>query len=607
MKYSRTKDLVSIIVTNYNNENYIVECLDSLIYQSYMNTEIIIIDDFSTDNSVILIKDWIARRSEDEKKKIKLIENAKNMGFAGAVTVGLYLAQGEYIAMQDGDDISRVDRIEKQVNFLKDNNDIMLVGCNYYVFEDSVVNAKKLPNFVVYGKENIKEEFAKGKSPVCFGTILFKGSVFDDIGGLTRRLDGAEDYEFISKALFLGIDNLKDNLYYYRLHENQRSKEFYDGSKKNKVSKDKLSVLLVLDSFNIGGTETHVLSLAKELINQQIKVTILSGGGPLGEEFKKLNCKIYNMDFPVVTPTDEDGILNFTNKISMVVKAEDINLIHAHQSTSGSLSLEVAKKINIPCIFTIHGMYYHDIANSYLKKADRIISVSIPSYEWLLNFNINSIVIPNGIIYDDFSNKNYGDLRSSFNISPDSILAIYCSRMAWGKIKVCENLIRVVRDLRKNEDINYEALIIGDGPGYKELKAAADRANKIMGKEIIHLAGNQLDVTKYYSAGDCIIGTGRVAIEGMAAGKKVIATGNSGYYGLINKDNFYDAWSTYFGDHGFRLENNAMYLYEDMRNYYLLKDKYDEDINDVYDISKKIFDISEVTKQIIDVYLDVLR
>ena len=50
-----------------------------------------------------------------------------------------------------------------------------------------------------------------------------------------------------------------------------------------------------------------------------------------------------------------------------------------------------------------------------------------------------------------------------------------------------------------------------------------------------------------------------------------------------------------------------MYLYEDMRNYYLLKDKYDEDINDVYDISKKIFDISEVTKQIIDVYLDVLR
>ena len=173
------------------------------------------------------------------------------------------------------------------------------------------------------------------------------------------------------------------------------------------------------------------------------------------------------MDFPLVTPTDKATILNFTNKIARVIKAEDINLIHAHQSTSGSLSLEAAKKLNIPCIFTIHGMYYQDIANSYLKKADKIISVSIPSYEWLLNFNVNSIVIPNGIIYDDFSNKDSDDLRSKNNISPDSTLAIYCSRMAWGKIKVCENLIRVVRDLRKNENINYEALIIVGGPGYK--------------------------------------------------------------------------------------------------------------------------------------------
>lgn len=52
MKFSRIDGLVSIVISNYNNENYILECLDSILNQSYENIEIIIVDDKSTDNSV---------------------------------------------------------------------------------------------------------------------------------------------------------------------------------------------------------------------------------------------------------------------------------------------------------------------------------------------------------------------------------------------------------------------------------------------------------------------------------------------------------------------------------------------------------------------------
>lgn len=223
----RKKNLVSIVVSNYNNENYIEECLNSLIRQTYKNIEIIIVDDCSTDNSRNVIESWISKRTNEEKSKIKFLKLIENTGFSGAVTAGMYLAKGEYIAMQDGDDLSKDNRIEIEVNHLKNNKDIKMVGCNYSIFSHSINEEILVPNNVVFGRDKIKEDFANGNSPVSFGTILFRGEVFDEIGGLTRKLRGAEDYEFIAKSLVYGIDNLNLVLYLYRKHEKQRSKKYY--------------------------------------------------------------------------------------------------------------------------------------------------------------------------------------------------------------------------------------------------------------------------------------------------------------------------------------------------------------------------------------------
>ena len=521
----------------------------------------------------------------------------------------MYLAKGEYIAIQDGDDISHNKRIETQVKYLQDNNDIMMVGSNYSVFRNYIEEAKTVPNFVVYGKTKIEEEFGNGNSPVSFGTILFKGEVFDKVGGLTRKLEGAEDYEFIAKSLIYGINNINEPLYYYRSHKDQRSKQYYskEAKKKDKVYKETLSVMLVLDKFNIGGTETHVLTLAKQLIDEGIKVTVVGGYGPLDNEFRKLKCKIYNLNFPLEIERDENKKISFLDDINNIIEAEDINLIHAHQSSSGSLALEAGKKLGIPCIFTVHGMYYYDILNSALKQADTVISVSIPVYKWLLKYDINSVVVPNGISFRNYMNSQSDFLRSIYDMDQDSLGIIYCSRMAWGKIQVCKNLITVIRDLRKKDNIKYDGIIIGDGPGYLELKKFADSVNNELGQEVIHFTGSQIDVNKFYMAGDCVLGTGRVAIEAMAAFKKVIAAGNSGYYGFTTSENFKEAWSTYFGDHDYKFDNDPKYLYEDMKEYYLNKEYYDKDIYDLYDKSRVLFDIFKVTSELIDIYIDAFN
>lgn len=606
MGNNRIKGLVSIVVSNYNNGKYVKQCLNSLINQSYKNIEIIIVDDCSTDNSVKLIKAWINRRSSREKNRIKFLKMPQNIGFSGAVTVGMYLAQGEYIAMQDSDDVSHKNRIKLQVKYLEENQDIMMVGSNYYVFEDDINKARVEPNFVVYGKNEILEDFAQGRSPVCFGTILFKGSIVDEIGGLTRKLAGAEDYEFIQKSVINGIDNIEKALYFYRSHEGQRSRIYYPNcsAEKDKINKKELSVLLVLDKFNIGGTETHVLTLTKQLIKDGIKVTVVASDGPLAQEFEKLNCKIYNIDFPLSIEMDSTKRNNFLNEIYNIFELEKISVVHAHQSSSGNLVVEAAKKMNIKSVFTIHGMYYYDILGNTLKIADSVISVSIPVYRWLLKFGINSIVVPNGIAYKNYANNTSQLLRRKYNISRDTMCITYCSRMAWEKINVCKNLITVVRDLRINENIKYEAVIVGDGPGYKELKALGDEINKELKEEVIHFTGNQIDVNKYYVGSDCVLGTGRVAIEAMAASKKVIAGGNSGYFGLITSENFNEAWQTYFGDHDFKVKNDAIYLYNDMKKYYLDKRNYDKDIYEIYKKSKELFEIGKVIKKLIDIYTE---
>ena len=112
---------ISVVVAIYNVEKYLEKCIQSIIFQTYKNIEIILVNDGSTDNSLNICKKY---KSEDSRI---IIINQENQGVSVARNNGIDRASGEYILFVDGDDYLRTDIIEKLLNNA-DDNDIIAVN-----------------------------------------------------------------------------------------------------------------------------------------------------------------------------------------------------------------------------------------------------------------------------------------------------------------------------------------------------------------------------------------------------------------------------------------------------------------------------------------------
>lgn len=159
---------ISIIVTVYNAEKYISECLESILKQTYQNIEVIIVNDGSTDNSENILRKFKQRNPN----KIILI-NQKNQGVYNALRNGLDNVTGDYLIIIDNDDyFINNNSIELLYNSIKKNNTDLAVG-NVMFFKDETNDLKNLTN---YPNEvcNVDKEFDK----LCYRSVLWSSKLF---------------------------------------------------------------------------------------------------------------------------------------------------------------------------------------------------------------------------------------------------------------------------------------------------------------------------------------------------------------------------------------------------------------------------------------------
>lgn len=171
-KPENKEPLVSVIITMYNVENYLMNSVNSVLNQTYKNIEIILVDDKSIDRTNNVAKIFVKNYPD----KIKLLCNDKNYGTYISSNCGILEAKGEYITKLDSDDIYSKNKIKLQVNELEKNKNLIACCCKM--------------NRIHYITKNVMS------SRLSECTYMFRNSIFEKIGYFDSVRFGA-DTEFI--------------------------------------------------------------------------------------------------------------------------------------------------------------------------------------------------------------------------------------------------------------------------------------------------------------------------------------------------------------------------------------------------------------------------
>lgn len=124
--------LISVIVPVYNVENYLRQCLDSIIRQTYQHLEIILIDDASTDTSTAICQEYV-----NKDKRIRMIRVPSNLGVSNSCNLGLENMTGEFVTFVDSDDYLNTDMIEQLYQLAITEQADIVLGDYYRFIEEN--------------------------------------------------------------------------------------------------------------------------------------------------------------------------------------------------------------------------------------------------------------------------------------------------------------------------------------------------------------------------------------------------------------------------------------------------------------------------------------
>lgn len=218
MKLKEKKQpLISVVMPVYNAGDFLVDSIKSILNQTYKNFEFIIVNDDSTDNSFEIIKAFAKK-----DKRIKFLKNKTNLGVSKTVNKAILKAKGDYIARMDADDIAMKNRLSLQLNFLQKNKNTVALGGQCILIDKNnlIIGNKKFPTkFSDIYKYIFK--FVPVQQPTL---MIAKKRLPKNFEFYTDGMNTAEEIELYFKFFQFGkVENLKQNLLMYRIHDNNTS------------------------------------------------------------------------------------------------------------------------------------------------------------------------------------------------------------------------------------------------------------------------------------------------------------------------------------------------------------------------------------------------
>ena len=294
---------------------------------------------------------------------------------------------------------------------------------------------------------------------------------------------------------------------------------------------------------DIGGAETHIAELSKQLKAQGHDVIVVSNGGVYVPEIAAAGIRHYQAP---LNRRDVGQMRRARAILKDVLKKERPDIVHAHARIPAFLCGGLCRRMGIPFVTTAHWVFDTRGLLRYLTDwGQRTMAVSEDIKAYLIReYHLppeHIFVTINGIDTDKFSPAVSGErVLREFGLDPVRPVVSYVSRMDADRALAARQLIEIAPRLDKAVP-GVQLLIAGGGNVFDELKDRAEAVNEKMGRRCIAMTGPRTDINEIAAAGQVFVGVSRAALEAMSAGKPVIVAGNEGYHGLFTPDKLAEA------------------------------------------------------------------
>lgn len=208
--------LISVVMSVKDGEKYVKDTVDSILNQTLTNFEFIIINDGSSDKTTDILNAYVDDR-------ITIVTHKEPHGIPRSLNEGLRLAQGQYIARMDGDDICEPNRFEVQVAHMEKNSKCVVLGASYYLMDENGHSYRKAySNY----SDAANRFMLMYNYPFCNPSLMLRREtlVQNDLF-YSENMAVAEDHEFLMRlAQFGEIECTPEYLFHYRTHAGGISK-----------------------------------------------------------------------------------------------------------------------------------------------------------------------------------------------------------------------------------------------------------------------------------------------------------------------------------------------------------------------------------------------
>ncbi len=304
-----------------------------------------------------------------------------------------------------------------------------------------------------------------------------------------------------------------------------------------------MKILMVTMAMNIGGAETHILELCRELIALGHSVTLASNGGVYADE--AVSFGVRHVTLPLHTK-EPSAVIRSYKGLGKLISEEKFDIVHAHARIPAfivgllhdKLTFEGGRKFRF-----VTSAHLNFSTNSLLRRisrwGERTMAVSDDIADYLVDeygYRRDRIHLTiNGIDTEKFSPAtDFGGVIREHNLDPDHRRIVYMSRLDSDRADPAFRLVSIAPDLAAKYP-ECDLILVGGGNELERIRTLAAEANKKIGREYITVTGAVSNTNEYCAAADVFVGVSRSLLEAMAASKPVIVAGNQGSLGIFDE------------------------------------------------------------------------